>query len=102
MNHITENVSINNIFNIIFFQYFFLINDNTMSWNHSLEDSLEARTVLIEIFMLCSNLERPKTPGITSNMDFPEGNKLFVRKFCANLDKTNADMVQFTEKWNWK
>ena len=41
-----------------------------MSWNHSLKDSLEARTVLIEIFMLCWNLERPKTPGITSNMDF--------------------------------
>ena len=26
-------------------------------------------------------------------MAFPEGNKLFVSDFCANLDETNADMV---------
>ena len=36
------------------------------------------------------------------NMAFPEGNKLFAGNFCANLDETNADMVQFTKRWNWK
>ena len=35
-------------------------------------------------------------------MAFPEGNKLFAHEFRANLDETNADMVQFTERWNWK
>ena len=29
-------------------------------------------------------------------MAFPEGNKLFVGNFRANLDETNAGMVQFT------
>ena len=51
-------------------------------------------------------IERPKTPGITSkkNMAFPRGNKLFAGDFRANLDETNADMVQFTKRcnWNWK
>ena len=28
-------------------------------------------------------------------MAFPEGNKLFAGDFSANLDETNADMVQF-------
>ena len=47
--------------------------------------------------------EQPKTPRITSkNMAFPEGNKLFVSDLRANLDETNAGMVQFTKKWNWK
>ena len=35
-------------------------------------------------------------------MVFPVENKLFVGDFCANLDETNADMVQFTKRWNWK
>ena len=35
-------------------------------------------------------------------MAFPEGNKLFAGDFRANPDKTNADMVQFTKRWNWK
>ena len=35
-------------------------------------------------------------------MAFPEGNKLFAGDFRANLDETNADMVQFTKRWNWK
>ena len=47
--------------------------------------------------------EQPKTPGITlKNMAFPEGNKLFVGDLRANLDETNADMVQFTKRWNWR
>ena len=35
-------------------------------------------------------------------MAFPKGNKLFAGDFRANLDETNADMVQFTKRWNWK
>ena len=47
--------------------------------------------------------ERPNAPGVTSkNMAFPERNKLFAGDFRANLDGTNADMVQFTKRWNWK
>ena len=47
--------------------------------------------------------ERLKTPGIIwKKMAFPKDNKLFVGDFRANLDETNADMVQFTKKWNWK
>ena len=54
--------------------------------------------------MLCFEFtKRPKTPGITSkNMAFPKGNKLFAGDFRANLDETNADMVQFKKRWNWK
>ena len=33
-------------------------------------------------------------------MAFPEGNKLFAGDFLANLDETNADMIQFTKRWN--
>ena len=48
--------------------------------------------------------ERPKTPEITSkkNMAFLEGNKLFTGNLRANLDETNADMVQFVKRCNWK
>ena len=47
--------------------------------------------------------ERPKTPGITSKKhSLRKGNKLFAGDFCANLDETNADMVQFTKRWNWE
>ena len=35
-------------------------------------------------------------------MAFSEGNKLFGGDFRANLDGTNADMVQFTKIWKWK
>ena len=35
-------------------------------------------------------------------MAFPEWNKLFAANLRANLDETNADMVQFTKRWNWK
>ena len=44
-----------------------------------------------------------KTAGETSkNMVFFEGNNLFAGDFCPNLNKTNADMVQFIKRWNWK
>ena len=44
--------------------------------------------------------EQPKTRGIISKkkMALSEGNKLFAGDFRANLDETNADMVQFTKK----
>ena len=49
--------------------------------------------------------EPPKTLGVTlkktvkKDTAFPEGNKLFVGDL-VNLDETNADMVQFTKRWN--
>ena len=48
--------------------------------------------------------ELPKTSGITLKkiMALPEGYKLFGGDLRANLDETNADMVQFTKRWNWK
>ena len=47
--------------------------------------------------------EQPKTPGMTlrKNIAFTEGNKLFRGDFRANLDETNANMVQFTKRWSW-
>ena len=56
------------------------------------------------LYVMLKFTERPKTLGITSkkNMTFSEGNKLFAGDFRANLDETNADMVQFTKRWNWK
>ena len=35
-------------------------------------------------------------------MAFPEENKMFVVDLRANLDETNAYMVQFIKRWNWK
>ena len=48
--------------------------------------------------------ERPKTPEMTlkKNIVFPAGNELFAGDFRAKLNQTNADMVQFTKRWNWK
>ena len=45
--------------------------------------------------------DRPKTTGdhFKKNMAFCEGNKLLAGDFRANLDETNAEMVQFTKKW---
>ena len=56
------------------------------------------------LYVMLKFIERPKTPGITSkkNMAFPGGNKLLAGDFRANLDETNADMVQFTKRLNWK
>ena len=49
--------------------------------------------------MLGRNLRSsPKHRGsLQKNMTFPEENKLFAGDFRANLDGTNADMVQFTK-----
>ena len=47
--------------------------------------------------------EWSKTLGIgQKNIVFPKGNKLFAGDLRANLDETNAGMVQFTKRWNWK
>ena len=49
--------------------------------------------------------ERPKTPRVAlkkHGFPFCEGNQLFAGDFRANLDEANADMVQFTKRWNWK
>ena len=35
-------------------------------------------------------------------MAFPDENKLFVGDLRASLDETNADIVQFTKRCNWK
>ena len=62
---------------------------------------METRAVLLEIFAMLKFTERPKTPGMTSkkNIDFPELLK-GISRFCANLDETKDDMVQFTKRWN--
>ena len=47
--------------------------------------------------------KQPKTPEITSkNIAFFEGDKLLAGDLCANLDKTNAVMVQLARRWKWK
>ena len=33
-------------------------------------------------------------------MTFPKRNKLFADYLRANLDEANADMVQYTKKWD--
>ena len=68
-----------------------------------LKHSLETRVIFIEISILCWNLPNgPKHWGtLQRNMAFPEGNKLFADYFCANLDETNIDMVQFAKNWKW-
>ena len=67
------------------------------------KDSLETWAVLTEISILCWNLPSgPKHRGsLPKNMAFPEGNKLFVGDLRANLDETNADMIQFIKRWKW-
>ena len=42
--------------------------------------------------------ERPKAPGMTSKKTLLSLKE--ISRFCANLDKTKADMVQFTKRWN--
>ena len=59
------------------------------------------------LYVMLKFTERPKAPGITSkktllSLKGMKGNKLFAGDFRANLDETNADMVQFIKRWNWK
>ena len=67
-------------------------------WKHGLNRNL---------YVMLKFTERPKTPGISSKKTWlflkgMKGNKLLAGDFRANLDETNADMVQFTKRWNWK
>ena len=50
------------------------------------------------LYVMLKFNERPKTPGMTSkkNIAFQKRRS----RFRANLDETNADMVQFTKRWN--
>ena len=53
------------------------------------------------LYVILKFTKRPKTLGITlkeKNMAFPEENKLFADDLRANLNETNAGMVQFTNK----
>ena len=71
--------------------------NNSGTRNHShkkRKDSLETRAVLIEIFMLCSNL--PSSPKHRrwlqkKSITFPEENKLFAGNFVLIWMKKNAD-----------
>ena len=63
-------------------------------------NSLETRVILTEIcYIEIYRAAQNTGDHFKKNHGFPEGNKLFAGDFCDNLDKTNADMVQFT---NWK
>ena len=42
--------------------------------------------------------ERPKTPGMTSKKTLLSLKE--ISRFCANLDGTKTDMVQFANRWN--
>ena len=68
---------------------------------------METWAILIEIFFILIFIYRAaQNTGDDfkkkKKIAFPEGNKLFAGDFRANLDETNADMVQFTKRWNWE
>ena len=47
--------------------------------------------------------EQPKAQGMTSIKTLlSRRDKLFAGDFRATLNETNADMAQFTKRWNWK
>ena len=50
------------------------------------------------LYVMLKFTERPKTPGMTSKKTLLSLKG--ISRFCANLDETNADMVQFTKRWN--
>ena len=52
------------------------------------------------LYVMLKFTERPKTPGMTSKKTLPSLKG--ISRFCANLDETKADMVQFTKRWNYK
>ena len=52
------------------------------------------------LYVMLKVTERPKTPGMTSKKTLPSLKG--ISRFCANLDETKADMVQFTKRWNYK
>ena len=50
------------------------------------------------LYVMLKFTERPKTPGMTSKKTLLSLKG--INRFCANLDETKADMVQFTKRWN--
>ena len=50
------------------------------------------------LYVMLKFTEWPKTLGMTSkkNIAFLKA----ISRFCANLDETKTDMVQFTKRWN--
>ena len=55
------------------------------------------------IYVMLNLSSGPKHRGsLQKNMVFPERNNLLAGDFCANLNETKADMVLFTQRWNWK
>ena len=50
------------------------------------------------LYVMLKLTERPKTTGMTSKKTLLSLKG--ISRFCANLDETKADMVQFTKRWN--
>ena len=50
------------------------------------------------LYVMLKFTERPKTPGMASKKTLLSLKEL--SRFCANLDETKADVVQFTNRWN--
>ena len=50
------------------------------------------------LYAMLKFTEWPKTPGMTSKKALLSLKG--ISRFCANLDETKADMVQFTKRWN--
>ena len=48
----------------------------------------------VEIYWAAQSTE----DELKKNISFHEGNKLYA--FLANLDEINADLAQFTKRWN--
>ena len=55
------------------------------------------------LYAMLKFTERPRTPSMTSKKALVSLKEQAVcRWFRANLNETNADMVQFTKRWNQK
>ena len=52
------------------------------------------------LYVMLKFTERPKTPGMASKKTLLSLKG--ISRFCANLDETKVDMVQFTKRWNQK
>ena len=66
--------------------------------------SLETRAVLIEIWNYFEIYHAAQTTGDHFKKTWLslKGNSYLQVIFRANLDKTNADMVQFIKRWDWE
>ena len=50
------------------------------------------------LYVMLKFTKRPKTPGMTSKKTLLSLKG--ISRFCANLDETKVDMVQFKKRWN--